>query len=203
MFRFIEEKARFVGEYAAVMAGAGFPYLIAFAGVKLALPGRPVIALIVSIVTLAIAIWAAIMLSRFVKKSLPTTVAIVGLFVASTYAAAGAFTGFSATLYTWRPSSYSVKPAQSLIPAAGRANEMIPIDDPFEIFSNYYTVQMFDLVPGIEFSKTLALPTTVEPKSKLGGLPVLGFKIYMILAVIGAFKKWREVRKEQAKGKGT
>lgn len=193
-------KSRFdkelLGNYLAVISGATSPYLIAFLGVKWALPERPVVALIASLITLVIAVWSAIKLSRFIKHAIPTTIAIVALLVASTYASVGAFAGLSATLYTWRPSSYDVTAAQSLIPTAGSVNKSIPVDDPFEIFSNYYLVVMLDLIPGIEFSKTLALATTVQTKSKLGGLPVLGFKIYFILAVIGAFKRWREVRKQ-------
>lgn len=192
---------KLVGDYLSVIAGAGSPYLIAFLGVKLALPGWPMIAFIASVITLVIAIGAAVGLSRFIKHSRPTTVAIVALFVASTYASVGAFAGLSATIHAWRPESYSVTAAPPLIPIAGSTTEHPPTDDPFEIFSNYYLVVMLDLVPGIEFSKTLILPTTVEAKSRLGGLPVLGFKIYVLLAVIGAYKKWKEVRKERSKSK--
>jgi NADH:ubiquinone oxidoreductase subunit K len=197
----LDEIIRLIGEYAGVIAGAGFPYFIAFFGVKWALPTRPVVALVVSIITLLIAIWLAVALSRFIKHSMPTTIAIVGLFVASAYASIGAFAGLSATIHTWRPTSYNVTASQPLLPTAGRTNDTIPVEDPFGIFAQYYTVVVLDLVPGIEVSKTMALPTTVEIKSRLGGLPVLGFKIYMIFAVIGAFKKWKEIRKEKTKGK--
>lgn len=201
-----DANTKLVGNYLAVIAGAGSPYLIAFLGVKWALPARPVVALIASLITLAIAIWSAVMLSRFIKHSIPTTIAIVALLVASTYASVGAFAGLSATIHAWRPTSYDITAAQPLLPTAGRANETISSDDPFEIFSNYYLVVMLDLIPGIEFSKTLAVATTVQPKSKLAGLPVLGFKIYIIVAVIGAFKRWRDVRKqtqEKAAGQAT
>ena len=185
-----------VGKYLAVMAGGAAPYLIAFLGVKRALPTQPVVALIASLITLAIAIWSAVKLSQFIENAIPTTMAIVALLVASTYASVGAFAGLSATLQTWRPTSYDVTAVQPLLPAAGRANETIPVADPFGVFSNYYLVVMLDLIPGIEFSETLALTTPVQTKSKLGGLLVLGFKIYVLIAVIGAFKKWREMRKQ-------
>lgn len=189
-----------VGAYATVIAGAGSPYLIPFLGVKWALPTRPAIALIVSVITLVIAIWIAVTLSRFINHSIPTTMAIVGLFVASTYASIGAFAGLSATIQTWCPASYSVTASQPLLPVVSKTNNVIPVDDSFSIFADYYTLVLLDLIPGIEFSKTLALPATVEIKSRLGGLPVLGFKIYMIFAIIGAYKKWKEIRKERTNG---
>jgi hypothetical protein len=197
----LDESVRLAGDYAAVIAGAAAPYLIPFLGVNWALPAHPAIALIISLVTLIIAICIAVILGRFVKHKIPTTIAIVGLFVASIYASIGAFAGMSATIHTWRPVSYTVSPSAPLLPVAGKPNEVIPVDEPFGIFSQYYTVVVLDLVPGIEVSKTLALPPSVEIKSRLGGLPVLAFKIYVIVAVIGTFKKWKEIRKEQTKAK--
>jgi len=42
----------------------------------------------------------------------------------------------------------------------------------------------------------MAITPPVEVRSRLGGLPVLGFKVFVLVAVIGAFKKWRDLRKE-------
>ena len=114
----------------------------------------------------------------------------------------GSFAGLSATIYTWRPASYSLTATEPLLPVVGRSENPITPDDPFGIFSHYYQLVLLDLIPGIEVTKTMTISPPVEIKSRLGGLPVLGFKIYLIIAVIGAFKKWREVRKERAKNKG-
>jgi hypothetical protein len=190
----LEDNFRLVGKYARVIAGAGLPYYIAFFGVKWALPTRPVIALIVSFITLMIAVWIAVQLCRFIKHSIPTTIAIVGLFVASTYAST--FAGLSATIHIWRATSYTVTASPSLVPTSGKISDVISVEDLFGIFSQYYTVVLLDLMPGIEFSKTFALPDSVEIKSRIGGLPVLGFKIPVIFAIVGAFKKWREIRKK-------
>lgn len=185
-----------VRDYAGVLTGAFALYIIPAVGVRKALPSHLILAAVVSVLSLAIALGVALLLRRSVKSS-SSTVLIVGLFVAAVLGSLGAFAGTSATLNAWRPSSYSIT-AQKMSEATSAPTDAVAVSDPFGAFVDYYSWVLLDLIPGVDVAKTLKVNPTLEPVSVSGGLPVLGFKAYVIFTIIGLFKKWSESRKRPA-----
>jgi hypothetical protein len=179
-----------------VLSGALSLYWIPYLGAKWALPNRPFVALTVSVISLTMSIVVAWWLAHSLTRRTPT-VLVIGVFAAAIVVSIGSFAGLSATIYTWRPTSYSLTASEPLLPVASESENLITADDPVGLFSHYYQLVLLDFIPGLEATKTMTINHPVEIKSRLGGLPVLGFKIYILIAVVGAFKKWRELRKEQ------
>ena len=69
----------------------------------------------------------------------------------------------------------------------------------FDPFFVYYVWAFVDMLPGLEVSETLNFKPPIEPVDSVAGLPVLFFRIFVILGIIRAFQVWWSNRFKRVK----
>ena len=74
----------------------------------------------------------------------------------------------------------------------GLAVYTVPADYSVGTFVDQYLYVFLDLLPGIEVWKTLSVKPRIEPKDAAAGLPILGFKIFVVWLFLDAFRSWRK-----------
>jgi hypothetical protein len=88
--------------------------------------------------------------------------------------------------------------------AAGTASLLIDQFDPqaysaevgftLESFLKFYYYQFADLIPALEIPDTLNLVAPLQAHTFAAGLPVLGFKVFVLAYLFGTYRAWRKLR---------
>lgn len=107
---------------------------------------------------------------------------VLSSFALVTLLAATVCAWFSYILYKQGWATYSLTSSE---PSVGK-------------FVDYYVWTFFDMLPGLEIWKSLQVPVPVEPKDLLAGVPVLAFRLLVVLGVIRGFVQWNSARKTTA-----
>lgn len=92
----------------------------------------------------------------------------------------------SYTLYQLGIGRYEVQAASSL-----------------DSFIRLYFFTLADLIPALKITETLHLSSPIEARDYAAGLPVLGFRIFVLWFVFDAFRHWRKSRKDAGKEKSS
>lgn len=66
-------------------------------------------------------------------------------------------------------------------------------------FVDYYMWVFIDMIPGIEFWKTLNVHPPIESSNFVAALPVLAFRAFVVYGVLTCFEKWYKSRTELTK----
>jgi hypothetical protein len=73
------------------------------------------------------------------------------------------------------------------------------IRSPYSVgtFSDYYFWLFVDLIPAIKVWETLGIPAPAKATNVTAGIPVLLFRVFILLGVISTYKQWRQFKKAQ------
>lgn len=174
-------KVRHLGDTTQRIVGAvvGAGFLVALIRLLLEFSSRVHWSLGAALATAfaGLAIWLTHQVKRSSQRNAPHEVVAVltlGLF---TLAIVGAWISF--TLHV-----------------SGLASYVVPAKYSIGTFVDLYMYTFFDLLPGIEVWKTLSVQPPIEPRDVLGGLPLLGFKVFVVWLLLDAFRSWRKGTKE-------
>jgi len=72
-----------------------------------------------------------------------------------------------------------------------RASYVVPAKYTLGTFVDFYVYTFLDLLPGIEVWDTLSVKPPIEAKDARAGLPLLGFKIFVVWLFLDAYRTWR------------
>ena len=168
MFNFGKLRDAFLVVLAAGLVIAGFSWLLSRA--------HWILGAILALVFVVAAVW----LARGMRQS-RGPIEILSVLVLAILAAAVVFAWISFALHAGRPGAYTVPTSYS--PGT---------------FLDLYMIAFLDLLPGIEVLKTLNLSPPITPRTVLGGLPILAFKILVVWFAVEAILSWLEKRREAA-----
>jgi len=124
-----------------------------------------------------LAVWLTYQVKRSSQYNAPHEVVAVlalGLF---TLSVVGAWISF--TLYV-----------------SGLGCYVVPAKYSITTFIDLYMYTFFNLLPGIEVWKTLGLEPPIESRGVVAGLPLLGFKVFVVWLLLNAYRSWRKGTKE-------
>lgn len=186
-----------VGLIFLVVLIAALLYFVPKVIVTLSLPRHIWLAATVSVLcVLGAFLFAWYTRKKIIKSSLP--IMLLWLVIAYYLAMAG-FAGTSAAIYAWRPSSYKINSTSQLWFAFSEGVGAQHLDT-FGIFADYYTWAWLNLIPIIEIPKTLKISASLDADTPLGGVPILANRIYFVILVLGAYKKWKATRDKSSEG---
>jgi len=69
-------------------------------------------------------------------------------------------------------------------------------------FQDFYAWHFLNSIPGLKITETLRWTQPYEYKDSLSGVLLLGFKLVVIIPVIGSFTVWNRIRKEAKRSDG-
>ena len=67
------------------------------------------------------------------------------------------------------------------------------------MFADFYLWHLIDMIPGFKVWETLGIQAPVKPSDPLASLPVLIFRVCVVLPIFALFKKWYDIAKERRK----
>jgi hypothetical protein len=181
---------RRVGVPLFIMLASVLPYLIPAMAARAVLPANRELGWALALLSLALA-GAVFWQLRLRLRTSGPAIYIVALMSTLLFLGIGSFAAISTAIYIEDPTAYKVIVPRLLIdtsPGIGASS----IIDPFGFFADHYLWVFFDMLPGIEVNETLKFVAPAEPMSTAAAIPVLGFRIYVLLALIASYKTWRK-----------
>ena len=119
-------------------------------------------------------------LRRLLRKEFfekfPTRV-VITMFGISVLAAISAFAAISYYLMREQIAIYEIRPDYSI-----------------GTFADYYFWIFFDMLPGLDVWKTLGVSSPATPRNAVAGLPILAFRLFVLLGILASYKTWQEHR---------
>jgi hypothetical protein len=88
--------------------------------------------------------------------------------------------------------------ASFAIQTSGIGSYAVPDGYSPSTFVDFYMYVFADILPGMEPLRTLRIAVAVEPQDWVAGLPVLGFKLYVLWLFVGAYRSWWRATKRAA-----
>lgn len=157
------------------LLGAGFGALVAAGAMWAATQVHWALGALVTLIIVALILllthWMQIALQE--KSAQHSISMILSLFLLLVLLAAAVCAWISFLLYSWQI-----------------ADHQPPADSQGD-FVNYYIWLFIDMIPGLDAWKTLHILVPIEPKNTVAGLPVVAFRLFVLLAIIRAFKQWQ------------
>ena len=111
----------------------------------------------------------------------PTRV-VVSLFVSIALLAASVCSAWSYILLSKGLASYT------------SSKEMHP-----GVFADFYLWQLIDMIPGFKIWETLGIQAPVKANDPVASLPILIFRVCVVLPLLAVVKKWYDIAKERRK----
>jgi len=62
-------------------------------------------------------------------------------------------------------------------------------------FLDYYVYLFLEMIPALKICDTLNFSKLIDSKDVVAGIPVLAFRVFVVIGVLGAFKSWWKTRK--------
>ena len=124
------------------------------------------------------------LLRRQLFEKFPTRVVII-MFGMSVLAAISAFAAISYYLTRQQIGMYEIRADYSI-----------------GTFADYYVWIFVDMLPGLDVWKTLGVSSPASPRNVVAGLPVLAFRLFVVLGIFASYKTWQEHR-NASKGERT
>ena len=81
--------------------------------------------------------------------------------------------------------------------AEGWASYNAPQGVTIETFRNYYLWTFIDMVPALDLWQTFPVKSPVEPADAVAGVPVLGFRIFVLGFAFASIRQWWKLHVEQ------
>jgi hypothetical protein len=188
--RFEKTLERKAGIPILIMLASLLPYLLPAMATRAVLPRHRTLGLTLAFLSLALALVVFWQLRIRMRQKGPA-IYVVALLSTLLFLGIGSFAAISAAIYTHDPLSYKIITPRLLIdqsPGIGASS----VVDPFGFFADYYLWVFFDMLPAVEVNETLKFVAPADPESTLAATPVLGFRIYVLLALITSYKTWRK-----------
>jgi hypothetical protein len=88
-----------------------------------------------------------------------------------------------------------------LLHAKGLAQYALQGEPSLAQFMRLYFFTFGELLPLVDVTKTLQIASPVSIRSFWGGVPVLAFKVFVLLYIFEAFRSWSQARKDAGESK--
>jgi hypothetical protein len=69
------------------------------------------------------------------------------------------------------------------------------------VFADFYLWHLIDMFPGFKVWETLGIPALVKANDWIAALPVLVFRVFVVLPILALIKKWYDIAKQGSKGR--
>jgi hypothetical protein len=65
------------------------------------------------------------------------------------------------------------------------------------VFADFYLWHLIDMIPGFRVWETLGIEAPVKANDPIARLPVLTFRVFVVLPILALFKKWYDLSKKK------
>lgn len=169
------EKANVAFDAAKAIVGAGFMAIIISWLLHLVSQLHWVLGAVLAVLLSLTAVWLTGQVKRASSKA--ETIGVLGVLALGLMTLALVCAWISFTLHESGIGDYSVPAKYS--PGT---------------FFDLYMYTFLDLLPGIKVLKTLNLKLPIESRNFVAGLPILGFKLFVVWLFFDAFSSWRKAK---------
>jgi hypothetical protein len=154
----------------------GLAYAIVRIVVEFAARGHWALGLTTAVVVAVLIVYLSLGLSKKFFEKFPATVVITmfGIIVA---AATPAFAGISYFLMHQQIAVYEIRADYSI-----------------GTFADYYAWIFIDMLPALDVWETLGISSPATPQNFVARLPVLAFRLFVVLGILPSWNTWKKHR---------